>query len=139
MFYTAKYDAQGRLVTTQYVQEPEELPTGEVLLEDGLPQDEISRHFADCWVLEGDKVVVSLPMAKVKRAAFIVQLCDAALLAIDAKTPRAVREALVTGDKTRATDLETSAAALRAVRSNPGVDTCASVEEVAAYLPALLM
>lgn len=147
--FTAKMLPNGLLKTTHHLTVPvvnEEtgevtyvdptVPEGEV--EVTLPQDEISLHFRDCWKLEAGAVVVDLEKAKAQRAAFIVQLVDARLAAIDAKTARATRDAITTGDNSRVQQLETEAAGLRAVRANPGVDYLTTVEEVAAYLPEVL-
>ena len=146
---TAKIAENGQLVTTHHIPQkvwsemqqayivlPVEVPEGEV--EVTLPEDAVSLHFIDCWTLDGGEVVVDLTRAKAQRAAFIVQLVDQALAALDARTARAVRDAITTGDNSRVTELETAASALRSLRSNTGVDSLATVEEVAAYLPEVL-
>lgn len=135
--FTAQTLPDGTLKRNHYLVAPESLSPGEVVVE-GFPSDEISLHFVQCWKLSGNTVVVDLALAKAQRAQFIIDLCDEGLSIIDGKTQRALREALLTGNNTRVQTLENEAIALRQVRSNTGVDSLTTIEEVAAYLPAIL-
>lgn len=134
--FTLKTDAQGVVRQTHYIIAPETLPEGEV--EGRLPDDAVSRYFEEALTLQGGKVAIDMEKARQIHAANLRQLCDERLAQIDQKTPRATREAVITGDKSRVDELESQAVALRALRANPGVNTIHDAETLAAYLPAIL-
>lgn len=134
--YTVKKDAKGILRETHYAIPPEKLPEGEV--EGRLPGDPVSVYFADALTLKNGAVAIDMEKAREIHAENLRQLCDERLGQIDQKTPRATREYVITGDKSRVDELESQAVALRAVRANPGLDTIHDAETLAAYLPAIL-
>lgn len=136
-YFTAKM-VDGQLVTTHHLGELEGavIPAGETVVD--LPEGPEFTLFADARKLEAGKVVIDMAKAREIHKRHLVGLVDARLNDIDVRAVRAMREAFLTGDNSRVTQLENDATALRAVRTNPGLDSISDAQTLAAYLPAIL-